>query len=227
MATTDRAIIKAPEDWRAARCKRPRRNNSAQGKVVGERSTAYDSLAGIKEKKMEFKLDEAIPVLERSPAVLSALLGEVPERWTRAREGPEAWSPSEIIGHLINGERTDWIPRARIILKQESYRRFEPFDRFAELKSDRPLRDRLEEFEELRAENVATLRGWNLKDKDLELTGEHPELGTITLRQLLATWVVHDVSHIAQITRTMAREYTEAVGPWTAYFRVLQRDVRQ
>lgn len=176
---------------------------------------------------MEFILEEAIPVLERTPAVLSALLEDVPEAWIGAREGPEAWSPGEIVGHLIHGERTDWIPRARIILKQESYRRFEPFDRFAELKSDRELRDRLREFEKLRAGNVATLRGWNLKDKDLKLTGEHPELGTVTLRQLLATWVVHDVSHIAQITRTMAREYTEAVGPWTEYFRVLQRDVRQ
>jgi hypothetical protein len=179
------------------------------------------------EDEMEFKLEEAIPVLERTPSVLTALLGELPDRWTRAREGPDAWSPSQIIGHLINGERTDWIPRARIILKQETYRRFEPFDRFAELDSDRPLRDRLEEFEHLRADSIATLRGWNLKERDLDMTGEHPELGTVTMRQLLATWVVHDVSHIAQITRTMAREYTEAVGPWTAYFRVLQRDVRQ
>ena len=176
---------------------------------------------------MDFKLEQAIPVLERTPGVLSALLNELPESWLGAREGPEAWSPRQIIGHLINGERTDWIPRARIILKQESYRRFNPFDRFAELDSDRPLRDRLEEFELLRAENVATLRGWNLKERDLDLTGEHPELGTVTMRQLLATWVVHDVSHIAQITRTMAREYTAAVGPWTEYFRVLQRDVRQ
>ncbi|MEA2766274.1 MAG: hypothetical protein QOK07_2678 [Gemmatimonadaceae bacterium] len=176
---------------------------------------------------MDFKLEDAIPVLERTPAVLSALLTELPDSWLRASEGPDAWSPSQIIGHLINGERTDWIPRARIILKQGSYRRFEPFDRSAELDSDRPLRDRLEEFEQLRAANVATLRGWNFKDKDLDMTGEHPQLGTVTMRQLLATWVVHDVSHIAQITRTMAREYTAAVGPWTEYFRVLQRDVRQ
>lgn len=176
---------------------------------------------------MEFNLEEAIPVLERTPAVLTMLLLDIPERWSHAREGAEAWSPREIVGHLIHGERTDWIPRARIIIKQGSYRRFEPFDRFAELKSDRPLRDLLEEFEQLRAGNVATLRGWNLKEKDLELTGEHPELGTVTMRQLLATWVVHDVSHIAQITRTMAREYTQAVGPWTEYFRVLQRDQRQ
>jgi hypothetical protein len=176
---------------------------------------------------MEFVLDEAIPVLERTPAVLSALLGDLPERWTRVDEGPDTWTPREVVAHLIHGERTDWIPRARIIIQQGRYRRFDPFDRFAELKSDRPLKDLLAEFDQLRSGNVATLRGWNLKDKDLELTGEHPELGTVTMRQLLATWVVHDLSHIAQITRTMSRSYTEAVGPWTAYFRVLQRDVRQ
>jgi hypothetical protein len=176
---------------------------------------------------MDFDLDEAIPILERTPAVLSTLLDDLPDDWTRVNEGAETWSPSEVIGHLIHGERTDWIPRARIILKQDRYRRFDPFDRFAELKSDRPLKDRLAEFDQLRSGNVATLRGWNLKERDLELTGEHPELGTVTMRQLLAPWVVHDLSHIAQITRTMARAYTEAVGPWTAYFRVLQRDVRQ
>jgi hypothetical protein len=172
---------------------------------------------------MDFGLEEAIPILERTPSVLSKLLDGLPEDWTRVDEGPETWSPREVIGHLINGERTDWIPRARIILKQGKYRKFDPFDRFAELKSSRPLADLLAEFDQLRAGNVATLRGWNLKDKDLDLTGEHPELGAVTMRQLLATWVVHDLSHIAQITRTMARAYTDAVGPWTAYFRVLQR----
>ena len=176
---------------------------------------------------MDFDLDEAIPILERTPATLSTLLDELPEDWTTVNEGPDTWSPREVVGHLIHGERTDWIPRARIILKQGTYRRFDPFDRFAELKSERPLKDLLEEFDRLRSGNVATLRGWNLKENDLELTGEHPELGMVTMRQLLATWVVHDLSHIAQITRTMARAYTRAVGPWTAYFRVLQRDVRQ
>jgi len=176
---------------------------------------------------MDFNLDEAIPVLERTPKVLTTLLDELPENWTRVDDGPDTWSPREVVAHLIHGERTDWIPRARIILKQESYRRFDPFDRFAELKSKRPLKDLLEEFDQLRSGNVATLRGWNLKEKDMELTGEHPEFGAVTMRQLLATWVVHDLSHIAQITRTMARAYTNAVGPWTAYFRVLQRDVRQ
>ena len=171
---------------------------------------------------MEFRLDQAVPVLERTPSVISSLLLALPEPWLDAREGSDAWSPREIVHHLIHGERTDWIPRARIILAQGSYRRFQPFDRFAELKSGRPLDDLLEELDQLRAGNVATLRGWNVSEKDLDLTGEHPGLGTVTLRQLLATWVAHDLTHLAQITRTMAREYRAAVGPWTGYFRALQ-----
>ena len=177
--------------------------------------------------QLKFQLQEAIPILDRTPAVISGLLDDLPEDWTRVNEGADTWSPREVVAHLINGERTDWIPRARIILKQCNYRRFDPFDRFADLKTARPLKELLEEFDKLRSENVATLRGWNLKEKDMELTGDHPEFGAVTMRQLLATWVVHDLSHIAQITRTMARAYTQAVGPWTAYFRVLQRDVRQ
>ena len=177
--------------------------------------------------QLKFQLQEAIPILDRTPAVISGLLDDLPEDWTRVNEGADSWSPREVVAHLINGERTDWIPRARIILKQGNYRRFDPFDRFADLKTTRPLKELLEEFDKLRSENVATLRGWNLKEKDMELTGDHPEFGAVTMRQLLSTWVVHDLSHIAQITRTMARAYTQAVGPWTAYFRVLQRDVRQ
>src|SRR3990170_675705 len=156
---------------------------------------------------MEFRLDQAVPVLERTPAVMSSLLQGLPDHWLDAREGPDAWSPREIVHHLINGERTDWIPRGRVILAQGS---------------SRPLDDLLEELDQLRAGNVATLRGWNVSEKDLDLTGEHPGLGTVTLRQLLATWVAHDLTHIAQITRTMAREYKAAVGPWTEYFRALQ-----
>jgi len=171
---------------------------------------------------MEFNLDHAVPVLERTPRIISSMLESLPDAWLDARDGPETWSPREIVNHLIHGERTDWIPRARIILAQGSYRRFQPFDRFADLKSQRPLDELLEEFDQLRAGNVATLRGWNIKQKDLDLTGEHPGLGTVTLRQLLATWVAHDLTHIAQITRTMAREYKTAVGPWTEYFRALQ-----
>ncbi len=176
---------------------------------------------------MEFYLEQGIPILERTPAVISTLLEDLPEDWTQVDEGPDTWSPRQVVAHLINGERTDWIPRARIILQQGKYRRFDPFDRFADLNTPRPLKELLEEFDQLRSQNVATLRGWNLKEKDMELTGDHPEFGSVTMRQLLATWVVHDLSHIAQITRTMARAYTAAVGPWTAYFRVLQREVRQ
>ena len=177
--------------------------------------------------QLKFQLQEAVPILDRTPAVISGLLDDLPEDWTRVNEGADSWSPREVVAHLINGERTDWIPRARIILKQGNYRRFDPFDRFADLKTTRPLKELLEEFDKLRSENVATLRGWNLKEKDMELTGDHPEFGAVTMRQLLSTWVVHDLSHIAQITRTMARAYTQAVGPWTAYFRVLQGEVRQ
>ena len=172
---------------------------------------------------LDFKLDQAIPILERTPRVLSDLLLDLPDDWTLVNEGGDTWNPRQIVLHLINGELTDWIPRARIIIKQGAARRFDPFDRVGGFESRKSLRDLLEEFDGLRAQNVATLRGWNLKPKDLELTGEHPELGAVTMRQLLATWVVHDLSHISQITRIMARAYTSAVGPWTAYFRVLQR----
>jgi hypothetical protein len=183
--------------------------------------------SGAMERQVDFDLGQAIPVLERTPAVLSNLLDDLPDDWTRVDEGPDTWSPRQVVLHLIHGERTDWIPRARIILKQGAYRKFDPFDRFAELSSERPLSDLLDEFGRVRGESVATLRGWNLKPQDLALTGVHPEFGDVTMRQLLSTWVVHDLSHIAQITRTMARAYTAAVGPWTAYFRVLQRDIRQ
>jgi hypothetical protein len=176
-------------------------------------------------KMMDFKLDQAIPILERTPRVLFDLLADLPGEWTELNEGPDTWGPRQIVLHLINGERTDWISRARIILKQGGSRRFDPFDRVGGFDSRKSVADLLEEFDKLRADNVATLRGWNLKEKDLELTGEHPELGSVTMRQLLATWVVHDLSHISQITRVMARGYTEGVGPWTKYFRVLQRGV--
>src|SRR5215210_3594930 len=122
------------------------------------------------ESTLEFDVEEAIPVLERTPSVLRSLLDDLPAEWTRVNEGPDTWTPREVVAHLIHGERTDWIPRARIIIKQERYRRFDPFNRFAELKSDRPLHDLLREFEQLRSSNVATLRGWNLKEKDMDLT---------------------------------------------------------
>ena len=174
---------------------------------------------------MEFDLTAGTAVLARTPAALRAMLTGLPPAWTDATEGPETWSPYVIVGHLIHGERTDWIPRAQIVLAQGSNRRFTPYDRFAQLRESRgrSLAELLDEFARLRAGNIATLNGWRLSDAQLALEGEHPELGRVTLRQLLATWVAHDLGHIAQTARVMAKQYREAVGPWRAYLPVLDR----
>jgi hypothetical protein len=169
-----------------------------------------------------FDLGEGLAVLERTPAVLRAWLAGLPEPWTRADEGPDTWSAFDIVGHLIDGEETDWIPRARIILAQGADRRFVPFDRFRHLRDRTPLAGRLEQFAALRAANLDTLRGWSLTADQLALTGIHPEFGDVTLSQLLATWVAHDLDHLMQIARIMGRRYTEAAGPWQAYLRVLR-----
>jgi hypothetical protein len=172
-----------------------------------------------------FDLTDGTAVLERTPATFRALLAGLPEGWIAATEGPDTFSPFDNVGHLIHGERTDWIPRARIILAQGADRRFEPYDRFAQVRESRgkTLDDLLGEFARLRAENLTTLRGWNLTDRELVLHGEHPELGDVTLRQLLATWVAHDLGHVAQTARVMAKRYRDDVGPWRAYLPVLDR----
>jgi len=174
---------------------------------------------------MDFDLAAGIAVLQRTPATLRAMLADLPAAWTDATEGPETWSPYVIVGHLIRGERTDWIPRARIILAQGPQRRFTPFDRFAQLRESqgKSLGELLEEFARLRDANVTTLSDWRLTDAQLALDGEHPELGVVTLRQLLATWVAHDLGHIAQAARVMAKQYRDAVGPWRAYLPVMDR----
>ena len=174
---------------------------------------------------MTFVLSEGIAVLERTPATLRALLADLPDAWIAANEGPDTFSPFDNVGHLIHGERTDWIPRARIILAQGANRRFEPYDRFAQIRESRgkSLAELLDELARLRADNLATLRGWSLTDRQLALEGEHPALGPVTLRQLLATWVAHDLGHIAQTSRVMAKRYREAVGPWRAYLPILDR----
>lgn len=174
---------------------------------------------------MSFDLHEGIAVLERTPATFRALLDGLPDPWIIANEGPDTFSPFDNVGHLIHGERADWIPRARIILAQGSNRRFEPYDRFAQVRESegKTLADLLGEFARLRAENIATLRGWNLTAHELALEGEHPSLGTVTLRQLLATWVAHDLGHLAQTARVMAKRYRDNVGPWRAYLPVLDR----
>jgi DinB superfamily len=172
---------------------------------------------------MEFNLEEGVAVLERTPAVLRSMLAGLPDAWTNADEGPDTWSPFVVVGHLIHGERTDWIPRARIILAQGESRRFEPYDRLAQFREMQgvPLSAQLDEFARLRADNLATLNGWKLSDAELSLRGEHPAFGGVTLRQLLATWVAHDLGHIVQVSRVMARQYREEVGPWRAYLSVL------
>lgn len=174
---------------------------------------------------MDFDLPAGTAILSRTPETLRAMLEGLPAEWTDATEGPETWSPYVIVGHLIHGERTDWIPRARIILAQGMDRRFTPYDRFAQFRESqgKSLTDLLDEFALLRAENLAIVREWRLTDMQLALTGEHPEFGAVTLRQLFATWVAHDLGHLAQVARVMAKQYRNAVGPWRAYLPVLDR----
>lgn len=174
---------------------------------------------------MEFDLTTGAAILERTPHTLRAMLSGLPAAWTDATEGPETWSPYDIMGHLVHGERADWMPRARIILDQGTDRRFAPFDRFAQFRESqgKSLGDLLDEFERLRAESLETLAGWRLTEAQLSLEGEHPAFGPVTLRQLLATWVAHDLGHVAQVARVMAKQYRDAVGPWRAYLPVMDR----
>lgn len=175
---------------------------------------------------MDFRVDDALAVLSRTPAVLRSLLEDLPDDWTGNNEGPDTWSPFDVVGHLIHGERTDWMGRARMILEEGEEREFDPFDRFAMFEESRgkPLGELLETFEGLRAQNLHALSSLELDDQTLERRGRHPDFGAVTLRQLLATWVAHDLGHIAQISRTMAKQYRDEVGPWRRYLPVL--DVR-
>jgi hypothetical protein len=173
---------------------------------------------------MEFDLSEAVAVLSRTPATLSAFLRGLPNSWARCDEGADSWNAFDIVGHLIVGERTDWMPRVRVILENGEGRPFDPFDRFAQSKQsqDNTLEQLLDEFVRLRKENLAALRALNLQPQDLTRRGKHPALGVVTLSELLATWAVHDLTHIHQLSRVMAHQYRDAVGPWSAYLGVLQ-----
>jgi hypothetical protein len=174
---------------------------------------------------VDFDFRHGMAVLERTPRVLETLLSGLPEAWTTGNEGADTWSPFDVVGHLIDGELTDWMVRLRVILMQGSNRRFEPFDRFHHLSRNqgRALSDLLAEFRQLREQNLGELRALHLTPAQLQLTGEHPAFGRVTLEQLLATWVAHDLGHLAQITRVMAKQYRDAVGPWEAYLPVLHR----
>jgi hypothetical protein len=172
---------------------------------------------------MEFNLDHTVNILQRTPAVLRELLAELPDQWVRANYGPETFSPFDVVGHLIHGEETDWIPRMHTILQHGESRPFEPFDRYAmyEASKGRSMQHLLDEFAELRAENVRTLKQASIDPAMLAKYGSHPEFGRVSLEQLLSTWVAHDLHHIAQICKAMARQYREEVGPWRKFISIL------
>jgi hypothetical protein len=174
----------------------------------------------------EHHLPDAIAVLSRTPAALDALLRDLPDMWTRRGEGEDTWSVFDVIGHLIEGERTDWMPRARIILQFGETRAFDPFDRFAHQREaeGKSLGQLLDEFASLRAANLDELLALKLTAEDLRRRGRHPALGGVTLSELVATWAVHDLTHLHQVSRIMADQYRAAVGPWSAYLGVLHCD---
>jgi hypothetical protein len=172
---------------------------------------------------MEHNLQHTISLLSRTPAALNAFLRDLPETWTFSNEGEDTWNAFDVIGHLIHGERTDWMPRARIILQYGETRAFDRFDRWAQARESqgKSLPELLDEFSRLRLENLDELRGLNLQREDFERRGRHPELGIVTLSELLATWAAHDLTHLHQISRVMAHQYRKAVGPWSAYLGVM------
>lgn len=174
---------------------------------------------------MTFHLEDTIALLTRTPSTFHSLLTNLPDAWLSADEGPNTFTPYEIVGHLVHGERTDWMARAQLILAQGADRTFTPYDRFAQRHESegKSLATLLDEFADLRAHNLTKLRSWNLTDRELDLEGVHPTFGPVTLRQLLATWVAHDLSHLAQAARVMAKRHRDDVGPWRAFLPILDR----
>ena len=174
---------------------------------------------------MKFDLNNSIEILEKTPKILESYLSGLSNNWLKNNEGKNTWSPYDIIGHLIFGEKTDWIIRTKTILSQSENKMFEPFDRFAQLKEDqnKPISELLTEFKSLRESNLKELKSLNITNKDFRLKGIHPEFGEVTLDQLLSTWVVHDLGHISQISRVMSKQYEKNVGPWKAYLGILNK----
>lgn len=173
---------------------------------------------------MDFRFDDALPVLRRTPFVLRSLLFELPEPWIRADEGKGTWTPFDVLGHLIHGERADWVPRVEHLLRHGEAVPFAPFDREAMFEASRghSIGELLHTFGQLRSQSLDRLNAFGLRDADLARTGRHPEFGVVTLGQHLATWVAHDLTHVSQVVRVMARQYETAVGPWRAYLSVLR-----
>ena len=174
---------------------------------------------------MNFDLNDSIEILERTPMVVTALLSGLSNRWLFNNEGNDSWSPYDIIGHYIEGEKTDWIPRMRIILSNDDDKRFVRFDRFAQLNNDKnkPIDVLLNEFSEWRRKNILELKGANVDEEKLNKKGIHPAFGEVTLRQLLAAWVAHDLNHIGQISRVMAKQFKDEIGPWTKYISIVNK----
>ena len=174
---------------------------------------------------MLFELDKSKEILENTPIVLETLLNGLSREWIENNEGENTWNPYTIVGHLIFGEKTDWMVRVKIILSESENKRFEPFDRFAQLNEDqnRPLINLIKEFKVLREENLNELALLNIVPKDFDKVGIHPEFGKVTLKRLISTWAVHDLGHIAQIARVMAKQYKEEVGPWINYLGILKK----
>jgi len=172
---------------------------------------------------MKFDLDKSYEILQRTPSVLKALLQEVHEDWVMNNEGPDTFSPYDVVGHLIHGEKTDWPDRIKLIWENETPQLFVPYDRFAmfDESKGKTLIELLGEFETLRQKNMQWFRSLNLSEADLDKKGIHPKFGKVTLRQLLSTWVVHDLTHLAQITRVMGKQYKEEIGPWVDFFRIM------
>lgn len=173
---------------------------------------------------MKFDLSKSVLILERTPTVLNSLLRDLPNDWISPNEGADTWSPYDVIGHLVHGEKTDWLIRTKIILSKVGDKNFEPFDRFAQFEDSKgkSINQLLDEFKNLREGNLAELQSLNITELQLKLQGKHPEFGTVTLNELLSTWVTHDLGHIAQISRVMAKQYEYEVGPWKAYLGILK-----
>jgi hypothetical protein len=174
---------------------------------------------------MKFKIEQAIAILQRTPELVSGMLKGLDKEWINSNEGGDTWSPFDIVGHYIHGEKTDWIPRMEIILSDEPNKQFEPFDRFSQFRDSKGknIDQLLEEFSRLRKQNLQRLQSIQLTDGLLNRTAIHPALGTVTLQQLLASWVVHDLTHLYQLSRVLARQYEQEVGPWKVYMGVLNR----
>jgi len=174
---------------------------------------------------MQFQLEDALSILSRTPAALDAMVRGLPEPWLHANEGPETWSPFDVVGHLVAGERTDWVTRLRLILEDGDKHPFEPFNRTAmfEESKGKTIAELLDTFATLRAQNLETVRALQLEPADFARRGMHPSLGSVTLEQLLATWVTHDMTHMVQISRVIAKQFKDEVGPWREYIGVLNR----